>query len=169
MTFEEFQATGKDVPDLKVVDHHLEGATGRVYDGIYWTQKHNGYWSTIICNSEPHSKNLEVIERELYDWYMSTSNPVIQFSHYSIQLMAFSVTDDGKAIIVTNALDEDVSLHDIVSVDGYHLTWYLFGHKNGKEQIVSHAETFPEIKDIYESITGNRLEDTGTEYSNLKR
>lgn len=84
MTFQEFQASGKDCSDLGAAlrDDTLAGAKGRLYcetlfieDASAWDTTAPGYgkgrWHTLIGRAEPQSDSLEEIERHLYNFAVS--------------------------------------------------------------------------------------------------
>ncbi len=74
MTFEEFQASGRDVDDIAAVtgEDWLIGVNGRMYcNDTLWAVPcvTSGIgWSTIIGNREFQSRHLKVIERKLYEF-----------------------------------------------------------------------------------------------------
>lgn len=79
MTFQQFQATGRDVDDLREVDPDHFGdydyiVNGRVYCDRLWTVPcvTSGIgWCTIIGNCEFQHGNLELIELKLYHFAVS--------------------------------------------------------------------------------------------------
>ncbi len=72
MTFEEFQATGRDVADLGAVftyNAELNGLPGRVYEaGLYIERSSNGSWHLDIERSSWDDHNLEHLEMILYEY-----------------------------------------------------------------------------------------------------
>lgn len=83
MTFEQFQATGRDVPDLAVdkdvaADHFEDVTPGRVYvDGLYIERMPGNdvrrWWYLMIGNADwiTHREDLRSFERRLYDYAVS--------------------------------------------------------------------------------------------------
>lgn len=74
MTFEEFQATGKDCVDISIYEHleaqGLSGA-GRIYAEELCIEGIAGSYCLTIGNtsiSETTSDSLQMMERKLYDW-----------------------------------------------------------------------------------------------------
>jgi hypothetical protein len=72
MTFEEFQATGRDSDDLTkdtgLEPEDTEANTGRIYDTGLWIEKcKDGSFSTIVFNEQIVSRSLAVVEQFLYD------------------------------------------------------------------------------------------------------
>lgn len=71
ITFEQFVATGRDVPDLdRVVDGCETEGPGRTYldDTLYISRWTNGLWNLQIYGREEISKDLSILEQMLYDW-----------------------------------------------------------------------------------------------------
>lgn len=86
MTFEQFQRTGRDVPDLRVAcpeqfPDDAEPIPGRVYHGGLWVQDHHapgvpallhmgGRWFTVVGNADyvAEDDGLADIERPLYEF-----------------------------------------------------------------------------------------------------
>ena len=75
MTFEEFQASGRDTPNLAAeVDDYGGDNPGRIYAGGLWIEDArrreggDGRWYTIVGNAEYQSDNLEHVERPLYEF-----------------------------------------------------------------------------------------------------
>jgi hypothetical protein len=80
MTFEQFQATGRDVPDLRDCEDSsiwdaYEFATrrvpGRVYAGNAYIERQGDRWYCQIANTEMVDANRAKVERFLYDWALS--------------------------------------------------------------------------------------------------
>jgi hypothetical protein len=79
MTFEQFQASGRDVEDLRAVNpDYFEDydyiVNGRAYLGTLWAVPcvTSGVgWSTIIGNREFTHPSLEMIELKLYHFALS--------------------------------------------------------------------------------------------------
>lgn len=86
MTFDEFKATGRDVPMLdEVPGLCIESAQpGRIYLDCLWIEdasdcgtyrddpeNHPGRWYTVIGRDEFASNNIEEIERHLYEFAAS--------------------------------------------------------------------------------------------------
>lgn len=70
LSFAQFQASGRDVPNLAAAmdDSGLPRGAGRVYEGPLWMQrKAHGRWYTKIVNKDVNGTLAEV-ERKLYDW-----------------------------------------------------------------------------------------------------
>lgn len=86
MTLEEFQATGRDCPDLgaALADECLQGAVGRLYSGgslwiedtTNWPTDAPGYghgrWYTLIGNCQYQSDTLIEIEWRLYEFALDS-------------------------------------------------------------------------------------------------
>lgn len=75
MTLEEFRATGRDVPDLGLIENLGAagfGGRGRVYgvDGDLAIEFHCGGWCLTIGNSQ-RVASLAVLERDLYEFAVS--------------------------------------------------------------------------------------------------
>jgi len=74
MTFEQFQASGRDVDDIGLIlqDDGLMGVNGRMYckDTLWMVPcvTSGVGWSTVIGNQEYQSARIEVIERKLYEF-----------------------------------------------------------------------------------------------------
>ncbi len=78
MTFEQFQATGRDCDDLNKMNGVTEeGVRGRVYlDYLYledtttWPEKQAGQprWYAMLCQEEHSSDNIADVELALYVW-----------------------------------------------------------------------------------------------------
>ncbi len=78
MTFTQFQATGRDVADLRTCgDDNIEAAfglhvdpiPGRLYDdNLYVERLPDGRWNCLIANADMTDVVLENVERFLYDW-----------------------------------------------------------------------------------------------------
>ena len=75
MTFEQFQAVGRDVDNVgeTLGDASEElGCSGRVYDNAYWVlRRADGSWYTRVIHDEVESARLEGCERLIYDWYLA--------------------------------------------------------------------------------------------------
>jgi hypothetical protein len=71
MTFEEFQATGRDCEDLRVSlgdEIFEEKSPGRLYGDGLWLQKMpDGSWYTIVFNEDIIDADLATVEKFLYD------------------------------------------------------------------------------------------------------
>jgi hypothetical protein len=70
MTFEEFQATGRDVADIgaEVDAPDLAGIPGRVYAGDLHIEVVASGWRAVIGNREHRSADLAEVERALYQF-----------------------------------------------------------------------------------------------------
>jgi len=77
MTFEEFQATGCDVADLKRYSPDIANQMadydaprpGRVYaEFLYIEREPDGRWYLLIANEDWLGKPLATLERRLYDF-----------------------------------------------------------------------------------------------------
>jgi hypothetical protein len=74
MTFEQFQASGRDVPDLgaEIVGMDLEGKPGRVYlyeGGPYIERSATGWYLCLGRDEyEVTDEDRPTVERLLYDW-----------------------------------------------------------------------------------------------------
>jgi hypothetical protein len=73
MTFEEFQASGRDVADLRTVDPdaYLSEWSGRVYAGNLIIERAERGWCLTIGNHSAVRMELATLERDLYDYGMS--------------------------------------------------------------------------------------------------
>lgn len=74
LTFEQFQATGKEVDNIGDVlgdaDEELD-RPGRVYDDAFWIlPTSDGRWYLRVIQDEWTSADLTELERHLYDWYV---------------------------------------------------------------------------------------------------
>lgn len=76
LTFEQFSASGRDVPDL-AIEHpglDLEGIAGRVFirPGGPYLERHEEHWILILGNLEWEADDNPAdrlrLERVLYDW-----------------------------------------------------------------------------------------------------
>jgi hypothetical protein len=73
MTFEQFQASGRDVDDVGPIiqDEGYMGIPGRIYVGFLNIERMpDGTWSTVINNRET-AGNLVDCERALYEFAIS--------------------------------------------------------------------------------------------------
>ena len=73
LTFEQFQALGRDVADLSEIiegQEELEGKPGRVYTdhGLYVEREPDGRWFLIIENQDWIGMSLVDMERHLYQY-----------------------------------------------------------------------------------------------------
>jgi hypothetical protein len=72
MNFEQWQATGRDVPDINQVIDTCNGEMlpGRVYEGDLYIENGDKMdrWFLTIGNSQYADDDLESLERILFDW-----------------------------------------------------------------------------------------------------
>ena len=74
MTFEQFQATGRDVPDLQAYRHiyaqmgYDRAVPGRVYQDELFIEGVAGTYCLTIANEGWQGADLERMERALYDF-----------------------------------------------------------------------------------------------------
>lgn len=72
MTFEQFQATGRDVEDVSEAAGDEEVRPGRVYAGDFYIESSgdhaDGKWMLTLESSGYLSDDLESLERRLYEY-----------------------------------------------------------------------------------------------------